>query len=245
MKNSRHTMYVKSTVALLMLGSCITAHAATITYTTGWNTSDGVSSGGNGPLFTDNLSATTNRSISQFDPAMGILQGITIDIYGVRLTSSASANFLDDTVLSDVAGRQELRNMSINVTMPNYLYGRPRANRAATCSGSGGVFSGASCSTNLGSSTAALTGDNATLGPLSAYIGTGNVSISINQLGQLFTDETDGDNGYVNSRSGTVSTSGSIDVTYSYSVVPVPAALWLFGSGLLGLIGVARRKKAA
>jgi len=29
------------------------------------------------------------------------------------------------------------------------------------------------------------------------------------------------------------------------SAVPVPAAVWLFGSGLLGLIGVARRKKAA
>jgi hypothetical protein len=28
-------------------------------------------------------------------------------------------------------------------------------------------------------------------------------------------------------------------------VVPVPAAVWLFGTGLLGLIGVARRKKAA
>ena len=28
------------------------------------------------------------------------------------------------------------------------------------------------------------------------------------------------------------------------AVVPVPAAVWLFGSGLLGLIGVARRKKA-
>ena len=27
-------------------------------------------------------------------------------------------------------------------------------------------------------------------------------------------------------------------------VIPVPAAVWLFGSGLLGLIGVARRKKA-
>ena len=25
---------------------------------------------------------------------------------------------------------------------------------------------------------------------------------------------------------------------------PIPAAAWLFGSGLLGLIGVARRKKA-
>jgi len=29
------------------------------------------------------------------------------------------------------------------------------------------------------------------------------------------------------------------------SAVPVPAAVWLFGSGLLGLVGVARRKKVA
>ena len=28
------------------------------------------------------------------------------------------------------------------------------------------------------------------------------------------------------------------------TVVPIPAAIWLFGSGLIGLIGVARRKKA-
>ena len=28
------------------------------------------------------------------------------------------------------------------------------------------------------------------------------------------------------------------------SVVPIPAAVWLFGSGLLGLVGMARRKKA-
>ena len=32
--------------------------------------------------------------------------------------------------------------------------------------------------------------------------------------------------------------------TLSVSAVPVPAAVWLFGSGLLGLVGVARRKKA-
>ena len=35
--------------------------------------------------------------------------------------------------------------------------------------------------------------------------------------------------------------SGDVD---TLSSVPVPAAVWLFGSGLLGLIGVARRKKA-
>ena len=41
---------------------------------------------------------------------------------------------------------------------------------------------------------------------------------------------------------GTTATGGWF---YQTSAVPVPAAVWLFGSGLLGLIGVARRKKAA
>ncbi len=33
------------------------------------------------------------------------------------------------------------------------------------------------------------------------------------------------------------------DIAASVSSVPVPAAVWLFGSGLLGLLGVAKRKK--
>lgn len=32
--------------------------------------------------------------------------------------------------------------------------------------------------------------------------------------------------------------------TYSYSAVPVPAAIWLFGTGLIGLVGFSRRKAA-
>ena len=35
---------------------------------------------------------------------------------------------------------------------------------------------------------------------------------------------------------------GVWDTTVTISSVPVPAAVWLFGSGLLGLIGFARRK---
>ena len=34
------------------------------------------------------------------------------------------------------------------------------------------------------------------------------------------------------------------DASLEVSAVPVPAAVWLFGSGLLGLVGVARRKKS-
>jgi hypothetical protein len=36
----------------------------------------------------------------------------------------------------------------------------------------------------------------------------------------------------------------SIHIDSYVSAIPVPAAVWLFGSGLLGLVGVARRKKA-
>ena len=55
-------------------------------------------------------------------------------------------------------------------------------------------------------------------------------------------------NNYFPLRHDTVSGYGGItDPTsgvYVVSTVPVPPAVWLFGSGLLGLIGVARRKKA-
>lgn len=33
--------------------------------------------------------------------------------------------------------------------------------------------------------------------------------------------------------------------SFNMTPVPVPAAVWLFGSGLVGLVGVARRKKSA
>jgi hypothetical protein len=36
----------------------------------------------------------------------------------------------------------------------------------------------------------------------------------------------------------------SDSITLQVSAVPIPAAVWLFGSGLLGLVGIARRKKA-
>lgn len=51
----------------------------------------------------------------------------------------------------------------------------------------------------------------------------------------------------VNTISAFVDSYGAISaigpVTEPPSAVPVPAAVWLFGSGLIGLVGVARRKK--
>jgi len=43
--------------------------------------------------------------------------------------------------------------------------------------------------------------------------------------------------------SGTVLYGGLQDYNVSMIVTPIPAAVWLFGSGIIGLIGVARRRK--
>ncbi len=42
--------------------------------------------------------------------------------------------------------------------------------------------------------------------------------------------------------SSSSTTSYSMTVASAVATVPVPAAVWLFGSGLLGLVGIARRK---
>ena len=42
-----------------------------------------------------------------------------------------------------------------------------------------------------------------------------------------------------------ISVNGSVTLTYHYDPVPIPPAIWLFGSGLLCLVGMARRKETA
>ena len=65
----------------------------------------------------------------------------------------------------------------------------------------------------------------------------------------LITPELVGDNlsfGFVATATGNNGSGNFYDniVFADVSQIPVPAAVWLFGSGLIGLIGVARRKKA-
>jgi hypothetical protein len=63
----------------------------------------------------------------------------------------------------------------------------------------------------------------------------------------LITPELVGDNltfGFVATATGNNGSGVFYDnLNFDRVVVPVPAAVWLFGSGLLGLVGVARRRK--
>ena len=64
--------------------------------------------------------------------------------------------------------------------------------------------------------------------------------LSLSGTGLLYKDGEIG--GHTANWSFTAQSLTSYSMTVTTTVVPVPAAVWLFGSGLLGLVGVARRK---
>lgn len=82
----------------------------------------------------------------------------------------------------------------------------------------------------------------------------GNIDMGLgaNAIMTCAVDCSSGDT-YVLDYAATVPTGSFANVNYqlhlegtiSTAVIPVPAAVWLFGSGLLGLVGIARRRKAA
>lgn len=74
----------------------------------------------------------------------------------------------------------------------------------------------------------------------------GACSAPVNFACDLDFSQLAGLNGLTTSRFALRETNKEFAVgSLSATVVPVPAAVWLFGSGLLGLIGMGRRKKAA
>ena len=79
-------------------------------------------------------------------------------------------------------------------------------------------------------------------------------TVDISGVGQITTDFYSQSGGIESMRLGLSPAHGSINApdpsinvyvdNLSVNSVPVPAAVWLFGSGLIGLAGIARRKKA-
>jgi len=102
--------------------------------------------------------------------------------------------------------------------------------------------------------TASATGDDAMADVLVELLGFGIVDIlaeaSANSISGPVSDDASVSGsfnftlGAGNRQIFTGVAGGFVDSIGAASAVPVPAAVWLFGSGLLGLVGVARRKRA-
>ncbi len=101
---------------------------------------------------------------------------------------------------------------------------------------------------------ASATGDDATADVLVELLGAGIVDILAEASANSISGPVSDSDNQVGSFSFTLGNSkkqiftgvagGVVDSIGAASAVPVPAAVWLFGSGLLGLVGIARRKQA-
>ena len=87
--------------------------------------------------------------------------------------------------------------------------------------------------TSDGTSTTNVFMDNGWTGQGSVRYGLSNVLGSLNASGQSQSGDA-----FTNAELGHF-----VNVEATFSAVPVPSAMWLFGSGLVGMAVVARRKK--
>ena len=191
--------------------------------TSGWD----VTAAGDGAVFVTEVGAAiATGSISVIDPAvsMSILDSIT-----QSSTSSGSAS-------NGVAATDALTDLAIFVENNSgqaltFSFDFDAMTDAMTSTVFPGIFSEASASVDmlddLGYFNIQAFADAEDGNPST---GTGNISGSVQ---------------FVLLDGGFNLIDGFVDSFGSAEAVPVPAAVWLFGCGLLGMIGIARRKQAA
>lgn len=189
----------------------------------GWD----VTAFGSGSVFlNDGGAASATGSTSVIDPAvsMSILDSITQS----SISSGSAANgFASTDALSDLD--ISVDNISGQDLTFSFVFSAMIG--ATTTTVLPGIFSSATAYVDildgLGFVDIAASADSIDGNPA---IGTGDVT------GIIVFELLDGQFNHI---------SGFIDSFGQATAVPIPAAVWLFGSGLLGLVGTARRKKAA
>ncbi len=193
--------------------------------------------------------------LTQFDPANGTLTGITfsLDISSYDLTLSLSS--WDDP---ETGAAFESANLSAQISISAALPG-----------GGGLIFSSTSFSGDIFDEFDSVNVPGSSGGPVSEdvmerlisdtaynllpnFVGTGDVSIL--ELG-IFTfghphvvalDDGTFSQGFPQIDAFNVGPSTlTIDYIYEPTVVPAPTALWLLGTGVLGLAGFRRRRQPA
>jgi hypothetical protein len=181
-------------------------------------------------------------SLSQFNPSLGTLNSVTIALtsdfnYLTTLTNTQPSTGKPATGTFTIY--QQLQINALGQTMldtgtadPNnyptgYTYKTTLSNIAPGITGTDNA-------TNVKPTSNTLTISGAAL---AAYIGSGNLGFNIYSTASEYESISGG-----NYRSsGTTKFDATATVTYNFTPVPIPAAVWLFGSGLLGIIGLRRK----
>jgi hypothetical protein len=157
--------------------------------------------------------------------------GAALEIGSAPISSSAN---LSQLVLANLEGTAAGFNNDAIYMVPGYASG-------------GTVYSWSS-----GSNTGNVWGSNTPPAGSVSFYGQGNgatqAGIGLGSSTGLYGFTGNGGTGqlqsYILGDNLTLSSTGALSVSSATSPVPLPAAVWLFGSGLLGLLGVGRRRAA-
>jgi hypothetical protein len=215
-------------IVSILLSAVGSAHANLSTYTSSLTTYSG------GTFDTNFNWIPTNEGslvLSQFNSNLGTLNKVTLTVsdsigYGpisMANTNSTLRNFklLLNQTLSIVDGTTTLLFDTNSVPLTSWSLPANSSLTVAAFSKSGNPNS------------ADITGS-----ALSRFIGQGNVGFDV--IASQYSEKT------VPNQSSmlfdNVITANAI-ITYDYTPTPIPAAAWLLGSGLLGLVGMRRKKQ--
>lgn len=181
-------------------------------------------------------------SLPQFDPALGALQSVTFSITG-DLTFQAdiiSTDVIDDSLVNEAnadflvgVGIGAFINSTFTLTTDS-LYAE-----SISCGGAPNSFE---CSNSTGNSLPIMTSQIFTGNDMNDFIGTGNLgNAQLQLLAGLDSMNLDNLNDASLNING-LNFEGDVTVEYTTSAVPIPAAVWLFGSAMIGLVGLTRKK---
>ena len=192
--------------------------------------SDGVF---NNSVFIDRLvAASSNVSGGTFNDSLTIdriQSGASMTISGGSYGGNVSIFRLSDGGILDITGGIFTNAFDVSLSQGDLTVsgGNFSSILTGTVSTSGGV-----------TPTTTFIGSNWMLNSV-PLVFVGNELVLTGQTGTLSGKLSDG-----NEFSAIINGFGPAELTV-VNAVPLPAAVWLFGSGLLGLIGMARRKKSA
>lgn len=189
------------------------------------------------PIDPDSLDSNGSIGLGQFDPAMGTLNSIFIELSSVftyvtqfenKSTSSGS------TVTKWLQQQLKIGDL-LDTGIVNYqkTWDVGAYDGAVDYAGT----SGFSVTENSGGTfiTRTLSGAD----DLTAYIGTGDLNLGVYSNATFSGGFTGGNGSFLNQQSFVTSAT----VTYDYSPVPIPGAVWLLGSCIFGFAGYRRIKK--